>query len=242
LTAVLLCLPQGAPASEAPSLDVAHGLTQRGTRAALDGNAAVAERLYREAIKEIRDFPAARMGLGHIALAREEPRTAFESYLAARAGYERLGAALIVVERERYEAARAAIEELSRQEMALHEALGRARKASRSDELLRELRINRMQARQLEMVAPLEADGAGVILPAELHYHLGNALFVLEDLASAVEAWRACVEQRPDAAVVHANLAVALHRLGQDEAARASLAEAERLGARVHPSVRADLE
>jgi Flp pilus assembly protein TadD len=91
--------------------------------------------------------------------------------------------------------------------------------------------------RQFRAVRPYSGEG----VPGEVDYHLGNALYRLGQLASAVEAWRACAAKCPEFAPVHNNLAVGLLSLGRLEEARDSAATAERLGMPLHPKLRARL-
>lgn len=239
ILALALTLSGAAHAEALPALDTAHALTRRATRTMLEGDAAGAERIYADALREIPDFPAAHLGLGHVALARHEPEAALRHYVAARGGFERLGTRLIGPESDRHGDARAAMAALARDSERIREQL--VQESARREELELRLRANEVRIRQLEFVTPLEEREGVIVLPAELHYHLGNALFKLRDLASAVEAWRTSARLRPDLAILQGNLAVALWNLGRLDEARAAAAEARRLGQALDPRLEARL-
>ena len=240
LCLVLVVLVPATAAGTPGELPAAWELTRRGTDVLLGGDAQVAAGLFQKALALVPDFPAARLGLGHVALARGDGTAALDHYLGARRGYETLGAGLVEVERLRADDARARIEALHRQDddfrRQLERGLGEARV------LEARLKGNESRRQQLAVVAPLEVEGAGVRLPGELFFHVGNALFRLEDVAGAAEAWGEAVHRSPGFALGHANLAIALLNLHRLEEARASLSEAARLGFEVDPRLTARLD
>jgi len=212
---------------------LAHVATTKGTRALLDGSAERAERAYREATQEVADFPAARLALGHIALAKGDPRTALTDYAAAKRGFEVLGPALVESERKRYEDAQRAVSRLEREARSIRKRT--TKKGSEADS--RRLAVLEGMIGQFRVIRPYDGEG----VPGEVDYHLGNALYRLQQYEAAVEAWRSCTEKLPDFAPSFGNLAVGLTSLGRLNEAREIADEAARLGMTIHPKLAARL-
>jgi tetratricopeptide (TPR) repeat protein len=237
-TAVLCGLAAAlAPAAQVvdgEAILAAHRFTRTATAALLRGDVEQAETFLERAFREVADFPAARLAAGHVALARDRFDTALEEYLRAKRGYAALGDALFEVETERHADARESIAGLRKEIERVTEKFRKSDAASDEAPALRsEVRSLKLRVRQLEIVQPPVRGGAAI--PAEVDYHVGNALFLMQELAGAVEAWRACTAKQPAFALAHNNLAVALADLGRKEEARACLEEAERLGLTIDP-------
>lgn len=226
--------------AEEPDYDRAQELVRRGDRALLRGKREDADRLYRRALEVAEEYPAARLGLGHLALAEGRSDTAFLHYDAARRGYDRLGADLRSVESRRGEEAAATRRSLEdeREEVLQHlDRLEIEEPNPKRQERARLLaaRLERIdhQVRQLDAVRPV----ASRAVPPDVFFHLGNALFRAGRVAEAVEAWETCADLAPDFGLVHDNLAVAYLDLGRVEDASALRARARAAGVPLSPRV-----
>lgn len=241
---LMLAAPATAPVSS-DALARAWNRTREAEAALLRGDVERAQSGLVKALHDAPDFPAARLGLGHIAMARRDWRGAFSEYSAARDGFERGGAALDAIESERYAQAREDIARLAAEAAEARAGLAAPPKRAAGREAVGELdeRIlrarleqNLLRIRQLEAVRPPGAERPGV--PGEVDYHLGNALFRLGRANDAVAAWSACAEKLDNFAPVYNNLAVAYLGLGRLDEARRSAEKAERLGMEVDERIK----
>jgi len=233
--AALLAVPAAQASVTSQELARAAKLSNRGVRALRGGQVEKAREAFVAALKVIPDFPGARIGLGQIAMSESDFELALEQFEIARDGYQELGEDLLDIEARRYAEAQREINSL--QDTILHLQTRIA-----ADSMV-QIEIQKMVNRitQLQAIAPPDRETAGAP-PAEIFFHLGNALFQLGRTAEALEAWETCREKNPAFALVHNNLAHGYVRLERFEAARESLDRAEELGFPVDPMFRQDLE
>jgi Flp pilus assembly protein TadD len=78
--------------------------------------------------------------------------------------------------------------------------------------------------------------------PAEVLFFEGNALFNLKRLPEAIAVWEAAIARDRKQPLVQNNLAVAYWMTGRLDDARTAMERAEKLGFKVNPNFRADLE
>ena len=78
--------------------------------------------------------------------------------------------------------------------------------------------------------------------PADVLFFEGNALFNLKRTDEAIAVWENAAGRMREYAPIHNNLAVAYWTAGRLADAKASLMRAEKLGFKVNPRFKADLE
>jgi tetratricopeptide (TPR) repeat protein len=212
---------------------------RHGMQALEAGNTKKAHRYLNEAVDILPFFPEAHLGLGHIAMQELRFEDALSEYRLARDGYREIGESRVELEGLRYRDAQNEMSDLRDQILSIERSTVVTRMSSpRFDHAISMMR-DRM--RRLEMVEPPTGTMIGSDPPGQIHFFLGNALFRLNRVEEALDAWETCARQSPDFAVVHNNLAVVYLKLGRREDARQSLARAETLGFSVNPDFKASL-
>lgn len=217
----------------------ASALCRRAEAAVARGEAASAEKLFQSAIDVYPDFPEARLGLGHLAMAEGRYDSALASYRAAREGFASLGVAMQELRAQRYRDAQQEMvhvqaEIADMQRMYASDLSGTTAFEHMDESAKLQDRMRALQAIPLPTEAPSEP-------PADVFFHEGVALFRLERYGEAEAAWRTCVRLNPKFGAVHQNLAVLAWKAGKLEEAQAELDRAEALGFAVDPKMRADL-
>ena len=213
---------------------------QFGNQTLKSGNLNKARGLFEKAVKILPEFPDARLGLGHVAMGERSFETALAEYSAARDGYVKFENSLFELQLLHYTQAQ---DEISKVRDEIRNYLRLTAGRSSQNASLVERRVTELEeiVHQLEMVKAPSLD-AGREAPGEVHFFIGNALFNLNRLNEAVEAWETCARKSPKFPLVYNNLAVAYWKQGNIDQARESLARAERLGLPVNPSFKADLD
>lgn len=198
----------------------------RGFQALEQGDLSLASQFFEDALKNVRGFPNARVGLGHVAYARQQYEAALVHYTGARDEFRRLLHEALNSEFRRHEQAQRKILKLE-DDIRTLQSLPNANVADQIRELQRGIEDLRRVHRPVQR-APAEP-------PAEIFYHRGNTLFQLGRLDEALVDWETCARLAPRFAAVHNNLAVVRWKLGHLLIARAELARARELGAKVNP-------
>lgn len=231
--ALLAAVPDSAAVRQASTL------CRRGEAAAVQGDAAKAEKLFQRALEVFPDFPDARLGLGHLAMAERRYADALVSYRGAREGFASLGEALAELRATRYRDAQQELQDVQAQIADLARSTAWDLSGTTGFEHMDESaklqdRLRMLQAIPVPTEFPAEP-------PADVHFHEGVALFRLERYQDAETAWRTCARLNPQFGAVHQNLAVLAWKAGRLEEAEAELDRAEALGFAVDPKMRADL-
>ncbi|MBP7147952.1 MAG: tetratricopeptide repeat protein [Acidobacteria bacterium] len=241
ITAVLVgagsCASLAWADSRARELRAAAAQQQRGQKAMLAGDYEAARTHFSEALEILPAFPEAHLGLGHLEMAAQHFDAALAEYTAARDGYSQLGAMLFDVQVDRYRDAQREITVMRDQLRELQSGRVKLSEgASRTQEVRMEDAIRKLEAVQMP-----DKSRAGEP-PGEVYFFIGTALFRLNRLDDAVQAWEQAARLNPAHAACQNNLAVAYWKQGRVEQARAALAQAEQLGATVNPQFKSDLE
>jgi tetratricopeptide (TPR) repeat protein len=215
---------------------------QTAIRALQTGNYDKADEGFAKALALAPDYPPAHMGLGHVALARKDFEGGLREYTAGRDAYGQYGAALHQIEMERYAKTQDEIRKLQDQLRDMHnqargpDAEGGLSTNQQNMERTIEQRIQTLQA------VPMPTASADPGPPADVYFHMGNALFRLERYDEARVAWETCAQKNTKFPLVQNNLAVLYMKAGRFEEARHAVAEAERLGMTVNPGLKADID
>jgi tetratricopeptide (TPR) repeat protein len=201
----------------------------------VQGELAEARERLRKALDHEERFPAAHLGLGHIAMATGRFQVALDHYRKAGDGYQGLGRSLIPYRQRRYTRVQ---DRLRRMERTLEQIEAGAAADGRREALLARMRN---QIHQLRAVQPPSAYDDPSTVPAEVFFYLGGAYFQLGRLERAEQAWTQCADRHPKLAMVHNNLAVLHAKQRETRAALRHLEKAQSLGYRVDPQFMADL-
>ena len=215
---------------------------QTAMRALQTGNYDKAGEGFAKALALAPDYPPAHMGLGHVALARKDFAGALREYTSGRDAYGQYGDALHQIEMDRYAKTQDEIRRLQDQlrDMA-NQARGVVGEGGASTNQQNMERTIEQQIQTLQAVPmPTEARDSGP--PADVYFHLGNALFRLERYEEARVAWETCAQKNTKFPLVQNNLAVLYMKAGRYDDARHAIAEAERLGMTVNPALKADVD
>lgn len=234
IVAVMLSLAvsAGALAADTGDISKASRFTSKGNRAMKSGDVEKAREQFEKALAASHAFPDAHLGLGMIAMRAGNFDDALQHYEAARDAYDDYGEALLDVEAKRFSDAQANIRDLQDSIQSLQSSTG-GQVSNQVAQL--QNRIAMLQA--VQPPQPGEDEGP----PGEIYFYIGNALFQLQRVADATEAWETCREKSPDFPMVYNNLALAYWQGGRLDDAMASLAKAEELGFPVNPQFKADL-
>lgn len=233
IASVALAFWIGAPAQAVPGdLGKASRFTTKGNRALKAGDADKARENYEKALDASAAFPDAHLGLGMIAMHAGNFDDALQHYEAARDAYADYGDAMLEIETKRFSEAQKNILELQDSITALSSSTG-AQVARQIAQL--QNRIAMLQA--IQPPQPGESDGP----PGEVYFYIGNALFQLQRIEEATDAWETCREKSPEFPMVYNNLALAYWQGGRLDEAETSLKKAEELGFPVNPQFKTDL-
>jgi len=240
LPCLSLCLVAAhavAHADATADLRRAANMVQRGDKAFKSGDPDKARKMFQDALEVVPDFPDARMGLGHLAMQEGRIEAALQEYTIARDAYASFGELMRSYQAEKYSAAQLEIRRLEDEIRTINDPRLLITDTTRAMKTLQlENAIEKLRA----LTPPSEEKVPQP--PAEVYFHLGNALFRLNRHDEAVEVWKTCAERNPQFALVHNNLAVAYMMQGRFDEARQSIATAEQLGMTVSPDLKADLE
>lgn len=211
-------------------------LVETGDRAFKSGNTAKAQKSFRKALAVIPGYPAAHLGLGHVAMSEARFEDALAEYTAAEKGYGDLSDIMLDLESKRYGRAQREMRELEDQIRVINDVTLKVSDGTRRSKTLQlEERIRALRGmeypKQEQVYHP----------PAELYFHVGNALFRLGRAEQALANWETCVAKAPRFPLVHNNLAVVYMQQGRLDEALRSLSRAEELGVTVNPDFKADL-
>jgi len=215
---------------------------QTGLKALQTGNVAKAREAFARAFEAAPNFPPAHLGLGHVALAERDFSRALAEYTAARDTWSTFGDLLEELEMARWSRTQ---DEIRRLQDELRQMQNRERGLVSGESLSttqRTLQTSLEQRiRTLEAV-PMPTTDVTTDPPADIEFHLGNALFRLERYEEARSAWETCAQKNPEFPLVRNNLAVLYLKAGRIEEARRAVAEAEALGMKVNPGLKEDIE
>lgn len=200
-------------------------------RAMKAGNLVKAREALERALHVIPTFPAAHMGMGHIALVEKRYEEALREYDTARRAYRDIATQLLGMKARDFGTARSEIVALQ-DEIRLEEKFHAP-----------PLRLSRLQAAidRLEQVEQPRVTARDEP-PASYDFFTGNALFHLNRVDEAVAAWQSCIRKNPAFSPAYQNLTVAYWLTGRIDDALASIATARRLGLPIAPSLAADIE
>ena len=235
------------------ALRQAMGYSQRGMRALEKGNGTRAAEDFKRALEQVPELPDAHAGLGHVAMQQRRFEDALVAYRRAQEAYRRFATDKVGLAQDRYARTRDRLQYVEDQKNAIEQEQRRAQVrggsitggAAPSEGRLQRQRVEyeqeiaRLEA-QTQTVPALETDASEP--PAAYYFYEANALFNLKRNDEAIAAWKHAVERDPEYGVAYNNLAVVYWMTGRLEDAQASLARADRLGFKVNPSFRADLE
>lgn len=222
-------------AADARDAKRAMSLVTRGEKSLGTGNLDRAEEQFQKSLDTLEGFPPALIGLGHVAMARGEFEKALDNYRASIDSYDLLGAVMREIQAQRYTRAEAEIR-------SLEDSLNNLRQNSSSGTVNLDASKVENQIERLRAIEPPSPDDEEQEVPGEIYFHIGNALFRLNRVGEAIDAWHECARRSPEFAMVHNNLAFAYFQQGKIDEARTELALAEELGFPVHPQFKADLE
>lgn len=238
--ACAVSLAWGAPEYSARQLDLAQRHHLAGINALRGGDLEKAARKFGAAIEVVPDFPDARLGLGHLAMLREDFEGALLEYRRAEAAYAVMGSSLAEVRMKKFSEAHMRSQEVRDQLNGLRSAVASGRVRA-TPEVEREMFRLEEEARRLQGIAPPDLDNLDVP-PAEVDFYIGSALFNLGSVDEARQRWETARTKNPSFALVHQSLAVAYLSAGRVDDAWASLQRAEQLGLKVNPQLKRDLE
>jgi len=234
--------PARAAPADANEIRQADRHCQAGLKALQTGNFAKAREAFARAFAAAPNFPPAHLGLGHVALAEKDFAGALAEYTAARDSWGTFGALLDELEMARWSRTQ---DEIRRLQDELREMQNRERgldtgestsTAQRTLQTTLEQRIQTLEA------IPMPQTGATTEPPSDIDFHIGNALFRLARYEEARTAWETCAQKNPKFPLVRNNLAVLYLKAGRIDDARRAVAEAEALGMKVNPGLKADIE
>jgi tetratricopeptide (TPR) repeat protein len=233
VTFAALCL--FIPVAGATDIQKAGMLATKGDRAMETAQLDKATTLYNRALKAAPEFPMAHIGLGNLAMARQDYEGALRHYEQARDGFVTLGEQLVELQAKRYADASKRIAELN-------DSIQQISSQSSGGGTL-DISITRMQStiNQLHAITPPSNFPAEHKAPGEVYFQIGNALFRLNRIDEALIAWETCRESSPDFPMVYNNLALIYWKTGRMEEAVRSLRRAETLGFPVNPDFKRDL-
>jgi tetratricopeptide (TPR) repeat protein len=247
-----LASPAGAaPDPAARDLRTAINQSDRGMAVLAKGNTTKAREAFEKALALVPDLPQAHLGLGHVAMQEKRFDVALTEFKAAEAGFVTMSSVTLQLEADRYARSR---DELQRLRTELTQLDNQARQNQVQDVAdsqtptgLSGGQIERERAQYQSRIQALEAmnpPSAGTVrpAPAEVFFFEGNALFNLKRTPEAIAAWEEALKRDAKQPLAENNLAVAYWMTGRLNEARAAVQRAERLGFRVNPNFRADLE
>ncbi len=214
-----------------PRVQRASGYCLTAERAMRTGNLKKARASLAKALEIVPTFPAAHMGMGHIALSEKRYQDALHEYEQARDQFSEVSRALFTLHVKDFSDSRYEI-------LALQDEIRNQQKLAPVF-----FRLNRLEAavERLQRLDPPSRSVPGQP-PPEVFFYLGNALFHLDRIDEAVESWETCLDRDHQFGMAYQNLAVGYWRLGKVDEARRTLAEARKHGVRVDPGLEADLE
>ena len=231
--AVLLALAGGWAAAAAPTLHQiqrasAHCLAAE--KALKSGNLRKARESLEKAIEVLPEFPAAHMGLGHIALTEKRYEDALTEYRAAERLYVGLEGTMMALRASKYADSRT---ELTEWHDELRKELKFTAPALRLSKLTQKIQT-------LEQMEPPRSDAA-IEAPPIVDFYIGNALFHLSRLEEATAAWESCIRKDEEFQPAWQNLAVGYWMRGEVEEAKKVTERAAALGIQVDPNLKADI-
>jgi tetratricopeptide (TPR) repeat protein len=213
-----------------PQFQRASGLCLNAERAMRRGNLKSAQSQLEQAVQVLPIFPAAHMGLGHVALSERRYDDALREYRAARDSYALAVHALVALKADLYLDSRLWIvaiqDEVRRETLTLYMPLRASRLAHAADQLQRLDPPN-----HLAIEEP----------PAEIDAYIGNALFHLGRVPEAVAAWKSSLQRDSRSEMAWQNLAVGYWTIGRIDDAVRAVAAADGLGLHLDPAMKADL-
>ncbi|MBZ5637370.1 MAG: tetratricopeptide repeat protein [Acidobacteriia bacterium] len=208
---------------------------QAGRKSFDAGDLVGARKQYEKALELVPFHPEALLGLGHILMKEKRFDDALASYQKAKDGY----AALAKLRQDQAAAAdlarRQGVEDLEQTQANR----GRV-KASGGFARMQDLKTDTAIQNSEKVPTPDGERAAGV--PGEAFFYTGTALFQLGRVEEAVAEWTSCAEKSPDFAPAFNNLALGYWKLGRLKDAIESLARAEKLGFKVNPQFKSDLQ
>ena len=192
---------------------------------------------FERAVHRLPQFPEAHLGLGHVAMGEKRFETALAEYETARDDYSRFGESLAEMRGLRYAEAQGEIGDLRDAISNMMKPIGAQ---VVPNWLEAEIAKREGRIRELESIEPPDKFRSSEA-PGEVFFHIGNALFRLDRVDDAIDAWQRCADRSGKFALVHNNLAVALWKKGEIERAQDELKRAEDLGMQVSSEFKADL-
>lgn len=209
-----------------------------GAQALQAGNTMKAEKYFTKALAAFPLLPEAHLGMGQIAMREKRFTDALAEFEKARDCYGEAGDALFELRLERFNDAQ---EQIRRQRDLIRD-LNNQLADGRVDETRVSMWIQEAETR-IDQLRAINAPVAGATpsVPGETYFYIGNALFNLDRLDEAAEAWRACTEKSPEFPLAWNNLAVALWKKGRPTDALETLRRAESLGLKINADLRSDL-
>jgi len=209
-------------------------------KALRSGNVTKAKSLYGKALKIFPEFPDALTGLGHVAMTERRFDEALSDFEGAQKAYLNFSNALFELQMQRFQHAQEQIAQLRDEIRDTQRMIGTRVASGNTGRLEQHITQLEGQIQQLETMK--QPDVRNMTEPGELHFYMGNALFNMNRLEEALEAWETCARMTPRFPLVYNNLAVAYWKKGKLDRAVDSLVRAERLGLPVNPAFKADLE
>jgi tetratricopeptide (TPR) repeat protein len=215
---------------------------QTGLKALQSSSLDKARDAFAKAFLAVPDFPPGHVGLGHIAMAEQDFETALAEYTKARDSWAAFGELLAALEMERWSRTQDDIRGLQDQLREMQNQERASDSGESTSTTRRTLETSLEQRIQTLEAVPRPIPGQDASPPADILFHRGNALFRLQRYEEARVSWEACAEQNRKFPLVRNNLAVLYYKAGRIEDARRAVAEAEALGMKVNPGLKADIE
>jgi tetratricopeptide (TPR) repeat protein len=194
-----------------------------GTNSLAHNDLPSAQKMFESALRVNPDFPAAHIGLGHIAMRRGDYASALSHYERAKADWERSPDGATAEE-----------------DLGDGRAAGPGRGAdgpdatpAPSDRNLSDSWFPRRDREpQTGSAGPDRSDRPPPpkSVPASLYFMIGNAQFKLHRYEDARQSWETCSTINPRAAAAFHNLAIVYFVMGRYVESEANLGRAERLG------------
>lgn len=238
MLATLALLAAIAPVLTSPADQrTAEAACNAGRAALAAGQLSEASAAFERALTVWPHMPEAHVGLGHVAMRREQFEVALNAYRAARTAFLALSVESINHGLKRVEEAKRAIENREDEIRQVNDpktGVDEHHAAYRTRQLEGEI----AQLRSLDRPINQPTENA----PAEIDFFIGNALFRLARIEEAVAAWEQCAKTDRNYAPVFNNLAVGYFKLKRIPEAREALVRAEAAGIVVDARFKQDLE
>lgn len=214
-----------------PGVQRASGYCITAEKAMRAGNFKKARLSLQKALQIVPTFPAAHMGMGHLALSEKRYQDALVEYQQARDQFSEVSGALFALHVQDYTDSRYEI-------VALQDEIRNQQKLAPVF-----FRLNRLEAavERLQRMDPPSRSVPGQP-PAEIYFYLGNVLFHLDRVPEAVSSWETCLGLNRQFPLAYQNLAVGYWRMGKIDEARNTIAAAQKLGIRVDPGLKVNLD